>query len=324
MSLPQAQLVLPSMTHLAGGFVVQLCIGLIIAGISYSQAYSYSLMAARDPWLIKTTVALVVILETANSVFGIHVIYFTLIKNFGNFLALDFIVWSVKGAAVAVIFTIALARTFNVYRIYRLTQGNLTVTAVTAFVSATNIGMGFVGATSDVLKCTTWTQFLSNKTANVTFIFSMALGAFDDILVATTLIYCLIRMRTGFNRTNRLITVMIAYVINTGALTVLLDLLVVILYCTMKDSFMYQGAYCLAGRMYGVAIIGTLNQRCYFKDTEPAIITDSDMPLSRIAQSGQGELKHQVEIHPSDEHDAINIKFGDDVTGSTGSQKNSV
>jgi len=216
-----------------------------------------------------------------------------------------------------------------VYRIYHLTRRNLILTIIVAIVSIINMGVGFVGGTLSVVKSQTWIQFLSNEVANIALVFSLALGAFNDLLVASILIYRLTRMKTGFSRTNHLIAIMIAYVVNTGALTVIFDLLVVIFYCTMKDSFMYQGAYVLAGRMYGVAVIGTLNQRRYFKDTESAIITDGDMHLSDIVLSSQSDHRQPVEIfktvaHHSDGISVINVKFGDGVADSVTGQEHSV
>jgi len=144
----------------------------------------------------------------------------------------------------------------------------------------------------------------------------MALGAFDDIVVACVLIYHLVRMRTGFHRTDKLITIMIAYVVNSGAVTAVISLLVILMYLLMKDSFMYQGAYCLAGRVYGVAVIGTLNQRRYFRDMEPGIMTDSSVPLSDMVQPTPVERRKPVElfrnaIHSSTDTGTLNFKLDD-------------
>jgi len=73
--------------------------------------------------------------------------------------------------------------------------------------------------------------------------------------------------------------------------------------------------------VYGVAMIGTLNQRQYFKGKEPWIITDANVQLSDIVSStyyrnGRGESRgaRPVEIHKSvqmtvDSEYVVNIKL---------------
>lgn len=302
------------MTSLVGGFAIQLCLGLIICGITYSQAYTYYLMSAKDPWLIKATVATVVILESANSVFSISMMYTTLIQNFGNYLGLIEVAWSVKGASLAIIATISFARAFNVYRVYQVSRGNRLLTSLAGFISLSNTVIGFGGGTVALLRAKTWPEFLANKGANINFILSMGLGVFDDILISSTLIYSLYRMKTGFNRTDRLITVMIVYVVNTGAMTAVISASVIVMYYINKDSFLYQGAYCLAGRIYGVAVIGTLNQRMYFKNTEAVVVTDGGIPISAMNQSRHHQIENPIQIlqkveRHADGGDVLNISL---------------
>jgi len=297
MSIPlPLQTNLPSVTHLIGGSVVQLCIGLLFAGITYSQAYSYSLMAASDPLLIKVTVILIVLLETISSVFSIHIVYFLLVENFGNFAILDLIAWSEKGASITVSTTILLAHIFSIWRIYHLTRRNWLITITIGIVAVINFVTDIFLNVSYIVLADSWSHLLASQAANVMFIITSGITAAEDIAIAAVLIYCLTRMRTGFKRTDHTITVMIAYVVNTGAMTALMSLLLLFTYCFMKDTYMFLGAYFLAGRAYGIAVIGTLNQRCYFRDTEPAIVTDGDMPLSRIMRSTEDEPRRHIEI----------------------------
>jgi len=298
MSSAQSGIPFEAIPHLLGGFVVMLCIGLIIFGITISQAYSYSLLGTRDPPLIKAVVVFTVILEAMHAALNIQTIYDHFVKNFGNTLPIIIIDSGEKCVTVTVMLTLLLARCFNVYRVFHLTHNNLTLTIAVAIVSAANIGIGFGGFAANVLKYDTWLEFNASKTASNALIATMAISAFDDVLVAAILIYTLSRMKTGFNRrTDHLITVIIVYAVHTGVLTAVATLLVAILYGIMKDSFIYQGAYILVGRAYGVAVIGTLNQRQYFKEREPVVVTDSGMALNDITSTTQKRSKKPLEIY---------------------------
>jgi len=165
----------------------------------------------------------------------------------------------------------------------------------------------------------TWSQFLASRTGNIMFMTTTAVTAFENVSIAAVLIYYLTRKRTGFRRTDRIITVMIAYTVNTGVVTALASLLVLLTYCFMKDTFMFQGAYCLAGRAYGIAVIGTLTQRRYLRYTEPAIITDGNIPLSGI-------MRRPVEIftnvvHQSDDTGTVSVNLGEAVDSSASDLK---
>jgi len=275
---------------------VETCFGLALFGITVSQAYTYSLMASRDPILIKAAVISVVILEISTSVFNVHLMYYHLIQNFGNPAPLAFIVWSAKGAAVTIIATVIVARFFNIYRVYQLTHHNLNLTIAVATVSVTGIAVGFVGSTVNVLKSDTWSQFSGNKTTTVTLIMGLVLSALDDILIASILIHCLTKMKTGVIKTDHLITKIIIYVVNTGVMTAIISLLTVFLYVFMKDSFIFQGAYVLAGRVYGVAVIGSLTQRQHIITKDSLVITDGDMPISDFVASTRSISRRPIEI----------------------------
>lgn len=324
MSSEQLGIPFSAVPHLLGGFVVMLCIGLVMFGITISQAYSYSLLGARDPPLLKGVVALTVILEAMHAALNIQTIYQHFVIDFGNTLPIIFIDRGEKCVTVTVMLTLLLARCFNVYRVYHLTHNNLKLTILVAIVSAANVGVGFGAFAGNVLKYDTWIQFNASQTASNALIATMAISAFDDILVAAILIYHLRQMKTGFNRrTDHLITVIIVYAVHTGIATAIATLLVAVLYGVMKDSFIYQGAYILVGRAYGVAVIGTLNQRQYFKERDPVVVTDSAMVLNDVSttSSSQKRSRKPVEIYKNidktiDASSSVDLEFkrpvGDD------------
>ncbi|KAI0655877.1 hypothetical protein C8Q70DRAFT_1016105 [Cubamyces menziesii] len=81
------------------------------------------------------------------------------------------------------------------------------------------------------------------------------LGVTADSLLTIGLIMALHRSRTGFKRTDSRIDILIMYSVNTGLLTGLFNLLIVVFAFTEQNTLMYVTAAFVGLKMYATTLL---------------------------------------------------------------------
>ncbi|KAI0072679.1 hypothetical protein K474DRAFT_1711364 [Panus rudis PR-1116 ss-1] len=87
-------------------------------------------------------------------------------------------------------------------------------------------------------------------------------SALLDFVIAFAMIYYLRRQTTGLNtHTNNIINWILAYTVNTGAVTSSAAIAVIISYAAMSQSLFFGGLLMMNSRLYANALLGSLNAR---------------------------------------------------------------
>ncbi|KAG1749189.1 hypothetical protein EDB19DRAFT_176329 [Suillus lakei] len=87
--------------------------------------------------------------------------------------------------------------------------------------------------------------------------------AFVDILIASSIWYLLATSRTGFSRTDLFITKLMSYIINTGCLTSICSMIVIITCAVMPKNYIFEAVGFLLIKLYVNSYIALLNARYY-------------------------------------------------------------
>ncbi|KAL0960625.1 hypothetical protein HGRIS_005656 [Hohenbuehelia grisea] len=92
---------------------------------------------------------------------------------------------------------------------------------------------------------------------------SVGLGsaAACDIIIAMSLCFYLTRSRTGFKRTDSLITTLIAYSLTTGLITSVIASVAVITFAIMPTNFIWLSFFWILGKCYVNSFLAALNSR---------------------------------------------------------------
>ncbi|VDB94431.1 unnamed protein product [Peniophora sp. CBMAI 1063] len=90
---------------------------------------------------------------------------------------------------------------------------------------------------------------------------ALSLGSATDVVIATVLSFYLHTMRTGYQRSERLIDRLIIFSVNTGALTAVASICVAVLFQTMPNNFVFISVYFLVCKLYSNSCLATLNSR---------------------------------------------------------------
>ncbi|KAJ3844055.1 hypothetical protein F5878DRAFT_637615 [Lentinula raphanica] len=90
---------------------------------------------------------------------------------------------------------------------------------------------------------------------------SLGVGVLADITTALSLCYFLNKLRTGYRQSDSLVSTLIKYAINTGALTSIVSVTTVILYNIMPSNLIFIGVFFILSKLYAISFMATLNTR---------------------------------------------------------------
>ncbi|KAK7693168.1 hypothetical protein QCA50_002734 [Cerrena zonata] len=306
----------PTIQELMSGFFIEICISLILYGITVAQTYIYYLnYGHEDTRFLRGVVACVMVLETAHTVFTIHMTYFYLITDFGQVGAIGHIIWSAGACVTSGMVIVAFAQGFYVMRIYMLSKRNIALTVLIGFMLLLRISFGL--ATSALTyRLGTWSVFRAKVGPLFTLSTGLGLSAAVDLLIALTLMYYLRRGRSGFKETDHLIHSLIAYAVNTGAITMLVSITIVLTFVFLKESLLFAGLVQLSSKLYANSFLGTLNARQILRKKINTLNSTelSDRRHIEIFQETSKVVDHDDSMHdisnkshqidtPAEEHD---------------------
>ncbi|KZT39539.1 hypothetical protein SISSUDRAFT_627930 [Sistotremastrum suecicum HHB10207 ss-3] len=89
----------------------------------------------------------------------------------------------------------------------------------------------------------------------------LVLGVCTDIAITCCLCYYLRKCRTGYQRTDNLISHLLYYTINNGILTTAGDIVILGLFLGIPDNLAYLAVFEVISKLYATAILTSLNTR---------------------------------------------------------------
>ncbi|CAL1703731.1 unnamed protein product [Somion occarium] len=295
-----------------GGLIMELCIALILYGVTTAQAYVYMLNCKKDPWWLKSMVAAVWILETVHTAFMLRQIYYYTIIGFGDFVAISKIDWSIGLVLFAENCIVAIVQGFYIRRIWILSGHIVLLTIGLATLLAARIGFHTTSAVYTLLS-PTWVSFQEKFAPNLCVEVANGLSASVDGIIAASMIFFLRRSQTGFKRTDGVLRWLMAYSVNTGAIMMIVSISIAITYSKVQGSLVFAGLVTIVSKLYANSFLGTLNARDIVRNKHQASSTTFDstgfeLPKFRNTTSGG--------IHSAGPR---RIAFNHSTTGYTGS-----
>ncbi|KAK7689095.1 hypothetical protein QCA50_007786 [Cerrena zonata] len=284
---------IPTASGLLGGFVIEACLALLLYGIATAQAYVYMLNSRDDPRLLRWVVAAVWLLETLHSALIMHMVYEYTITDFGKLALVGEIVWSVGLTVLVGMMIVGLSQGFYVRRIWILSSHNIALTAFTALLLIARICFG-VATAALTYSLGAWAVFREKKGPLFTLSCGLGLSAAVDALIAGIIIFYLQKGQTGFKSTDNIIRSLMAYAVNSGAITMVVSIVIVLTFVFLKNSLVFAGFVTLAGKLYSNSFLGTLNARSYLRGKSQG----SGYQSAELSNMGPGRSKHP-QVHVS-------------------------
>jgi len=238
-----------------GSAFIGLVASAILYGVTILQTYLYYRNYPGDPKILKWMVAILWILDTAHLVLCTIAVYWVLVLNFNNPVILGTTTWSMNVQTDFNGLIGLIAECFYARRVWIVSR-NACLTAVIFVLSIIHFALGIVFTVGSF-------ETSRAKFSSLIWITSAGLGsaAAADMLIGVSLCYYLSKNRTGFSRTDNLISTLMKYSLTTGFLTGIIACLVVITFATMPNNFVYVAFFWLSGKCYVNSVLAALNSR---------------------------------------------------------------
>ncbi|KAF8233854.1 hypothetical protein L208DRAFT_1422837 [Tricholoma matsutake] len=260
--------ILPAFDNTLGALLLGGMIAMALWGITCVQTYTFFTQSHRDTGLQKLTVAFLCALDTFDSALNVHILYFYMVTNYLNPMALLKPVW----CSVSNFFI----RTLFAQRVYKLSQGNI---LVTAWIVSSHFGL---------------TSYLElDKLADLMYLI-FAAGTLSDLSVAVALCVLLFKARTGFRKTDTLIKILVTYTVNTGLIVAVDASLGMIMYIVMPHNFVFLTFYLLLSKLYLNSYLATMNAR---EDLRDRIDGPVSIHLSQISSKHRYNTSSPLPTH---------------------------
>ncbi|KZT19318.1 hypothetical protein NEOLEDRAFT_978086 [Neolentinus lepideus HHB14362 ss-1] len=245
-----------------GTFLVSLFIAAILYGVFVAQAIIYYRNYYSDGPMLKILVAVLCVIETTHTAFCIDFIYNYLITNFGNEAHLEHIYWSVGVTVMLGVVVSGVAHVFSIRRVWIMGRRNIALTILLVLLTLLRFALGMT-TSSFLYTIPIWNEFHSRKLPFATLAAGLSSGAAVDLVVASALIVFLRRGRTGFDKADGRIKMLTIYAINTGVLTSVVSVLILITYACLRTELVFMGLVEIQSKLYANSLLASLNARSH-------------------------------------------------------------
>ncbi|KAL1721397.1 hypothetical protein EV715DRAFT_288535 [Schizophyllum commune] len=222
-------------------------------GVSCVQTWWYFTRYGADVWYIKALVLLVFVFDTVHQILISHTVYFYVVSNYNNPGSLNNMTWSILLEVLFNGMIGLLVQGFLTMRVWKLSNKCKWLTGLITGLVVSEFACSVV-FTAKSLQLETWSQLSSMKPLSMTV---NVLGAVADVIIAAGLFFYLHRSRTGFKKSDTMISKLIMFAVSTGMLTSVCAIGSLISISVWGDTLIYVAFYF----RYSNSLLATLNAR---------------------------------------------------------------
>ncbi|KAG2126230.1 hypothetical protein DEU56DRAFT_556493 [Suillus clintonianus] len=244
-----------------GALYIGAAIGAIFFGLSNVQVFLYFQSRRNSGFTFyKFAVCWLWFLDALHVALVNHMIYYYLISNYANPLALLEMVWSFKALIVIDVCIVYSVHLLYLQRIWIISRGRtrfLPVFMTVLIVLASSVGF--------VLFWAVFKSYLFTDLAKIRWTIYLSLGTMTmiDFLIACSLCYLLASAKTGFTKTDMTLRTLVRDIINTGCLTSMCSMACIITDASMPNNFVFLAIEFLLSKLYVNSYMALLNARHY-------------------------------------------------------------
>ncbi|KAJ3745854.1 hypothetical protein DFH05DRAFT_1524130 [Lentinula detonsa] len=258
MSAPAcAPLQVPDLNDTYGAMLIGVLFATFLQGILTLQTVTYYNSYPRDPVSTKLIVATVWCFDTIHLVLIAQSVYHYLVNNWGFSPALTVSTWELDLNLTFIGLSSFDNPTpfFKLSRIWVFSRKNILLVGFLITLCTTTLVLDIL-VTVQITQNRSVTEFGRRK-GEIIAVFTS--GAVADVALSSLLCYYIRRSRSGFERTDSLIDLIVKYTITTGLVTSLLGVFTLVAYFASPNGFIFIAMHFSLGRMYTNALLATLD-----------------------------------------------------------------
>ncbi|TDL24650.1 hypothetical protein BD410DRAFT_98536 [Rickenella mellea] len=238
-------------------------IGLVLAAILYGaltvQTYTYFRKFQDDQLRLKCLVVLLWVLNTFHLALLSNTLYYYLVSNYANPLALIASIWQIRIHVLVNGLIPWLVQVFYAHRVFLFSNRNYFVTCTIVSLACVQLGV------STFICIESFSYGKMTAQASTKWISATVTGLGStlacDLVISGSLCYLLRNSRTGFKRADSVINALLVYTLVTGLLTSIFAGVNLILYATMPDTLIELAPNFFLAKLYTNSLLTTLNHR---------------------------------------------------------------
>ncbi|KAI0667886.1 hypothetical protein C8Q78DRAFT_1081767 [Trametes maxima] len=272
-----------------GAYLICTCLGCIMLGLTIHQTYRYFRFYPNDLISLKALRKRKVLL----------VFYFYLVTNYFRPQRLTDGVWSIRLIILEMGLLIVVAHCFYARRLYLLANRNVIPAITIGILLAAELAL-CITATVDSYRSVSFSKF-EHYSWVMWSILSVAVAV--DIFATTALTYYLRKSRTGFQKTDSIVDILMVYTINTGLSTSITTIASLICAILMPKNLVYSAILVVGTKMYANSLLAVLNSRRGILDKGMSGYDTGSFGLQVV------DARHGIEEMRPDRHELRAIKF---------------
>ncbi|KAJ7879820.1 hypothetical protein B0H13DRAFT_1892090 [Mycena leptocephala] len=268
--IPRASLI--PLDNFLGAWLIGLIVSSVVFGITCLQAYLYfTKYCSRDSALMKTfltpacEVAILLALDALNLALLSHSFYVAVVNNFGDYVEIGkppCIKESCAGVQIQTgvgVLLSNLVQLFYGFKIYTISKKSLLVPVMIAICACAEFGIGIAYMNKAF-------QVKYFKDAKSDIPYSTSALSFEvacDVLITGAMVHHLLRSKNVLPKTNRAINLLVSYIVNSGAATMLFAIGSLVAWVTSTTTLIYGPFFFVLVR---IGLIFSLNSRDYVRE----------------------------------------------------------
>ncbi|KAK0226533.1 hypothetical protein IW262DRAFT_1294710 [Armillaria fumosa] len=262
---------------LVGQIIVSYLLNWGLFGTLSIQLYLYYLAFPKDRQFIKSLVYGIYIVELAQTILVTRNAFAVFGYSFGDLEAPNKIEFSWFIVPMINAVAASLGQGFYAYRIFVLSRSRI----VSAFVICVSL-TSFVAAMITGVRIFRTGDFTASSDQKTSIAIGISCGGYAlcDIIIALCMTYYLMRSKTGFRSTQILVTKIIRLTIETGTVTAVVALTVLILFFASPHQAFYVAPALVVSKMYANTIYMVLNSRIRIMGGRDTYTSSTDMEIT--------------------------------------------
>ncbi|KZV85688.1 hypothetical protein EXIGLDRAFT_725612 [Exidia glandulosa HHB12029] len=267
----------PDITLTYGMIELGMALAMFLTGIATLQIWNYLSTYYKDSkFLMSTLLPLfasrccanaryISVLDSVHTIFLLHASFHYLVKSFGDYEALNAVSWSIEASLIMNGFIAFAVQTYYCLRVHRLLKSNKIALFCWLLVVA-RLVLNLVEAAT-LVRSGQWsvTESFALKWQLPA---TLVIGAVSDIVIAASICTGLLRYRSGFASSDRLVDKLIAYTVGSGLLTAVMAIIEMILVRSSNSTgFSYIATvvffvpFSAVAKLFNNSLLASLNER---------------------------------------------------------------
>ncbi|KAK7019761.1 hypothetical protein VNI00_017958 [Paramarasmius palmivorus] len=303
-----------------GAVLIGCFISNLLFGSAIYQFYEYIVDARKHekdaPWT-RILALTVISLSWIHLLLVDHSVYYYLVTMYDNTIKLDTVVSTLLLEVIVNGIIGCLVQSFLLYRVwYYMTVQRSSSSQNFMRAIITTIAIIFIFADCgcvtafgivSLIHVRTFSDLVQLKWLSILVNVLTAVG---DVYISAALSFLLYRSKTGFERTDNMIRLLIVYTVGTGALTSLCAVGSLISITTAPSTFIYIGFFFCLGHLYANTLFATLNGRTSIVDSvdERRVgsnqIAASSVRFNNVNSSNNHAISVQIDTYRESDHSA--------------------